>query len=466
TAYGRGNTGFREIGTNDVFAVIDEIKKQYNIDNDRIYLAGHSMGGHGSWYLGVHYPDRWAALNPMSGYGDYRLWNQDIPDWQVPLYEDKSACFFLENLLHLPVYNIHGAKDDDVSVEHSRRLMTSLNNLNYQAVYNEDPDKPHWWGMDFPEAIKFLRQQKRDPYPEEVIFKTNRLKYNCSYWVMLDAIDDIPGMAKIHAKIEEKNHIRVRVENVLQYSLSLNEHLIDVKQPLVIETNGRKSFEGMLPPSGIVTLKAMPENQNEVQGYLPLSAPSMTLAKTHDLCGPIIDAYSSRFIFIYGTSGTLKDTEINLREARQDALDWRTWANGNSIIKSDREITREDIENYNLILFGNPETNTLIARMNENLPIRIDKCCVKAGDWEFRGEDVGAKFVYPNPLNPAKYVLINSGVSSRAVDKIHRLGDPLYDPLPDYIIFRRQDVNYDRHFFLKAGFFDRNWEIESINLKK
>ena len=56
------------------------------------------------------------------------------------------------------------------------------------------------------------------------------------------------------------------------------------------------------------------------------------LAKTHDLCGPVIDAYSSRFIYVYGTSGTSDDTEVNRREAYQDALDWRTWANGNSII--------------------------------------------------------------------------------------------------------------------------------------
>lgn len=461
TAYGRGNTGYREIGTNDVFTVINEIKKRYNIDDNRIYLAGHSMGGHGSWYLGVHYPDYWAALNPMSGYGDYRLWQQNIPDWQAPLFEDKSANFFLENLLHLPVYNIHGAKDDDVVVEHSRRLMDALEKLGYEATYDERPDKPHWWGMDFPEAMEFLQGQKRNPYPREVIFKTNRLKYNSSYWVSIDEIENIPGMAKIHAKIGEKNNISVTVENVLQYSLLLNEHLLNTEKPLVIENNGVKSFEGMLPSSGKVTLKAMADNPDEVRKYLPVTELTTELVKTHDLCGPIIDAYSNRFIYIYGTSGTPKDTEVNRREAYQDALDWRTWANGNSIIKSDREVTPEDIEKFNLILFGSPETNALIATMNDNLPIRIEKNGVKVGDLEYRGKDIGVKFIYPNPLNPRKYVLINAGVTSKSVDKIHRLGDPLYDPLPDYIVFRKRDVNYDRHFFLKAGFFDRNWKIKT-----
>lgn len=459
TAYGRGNTGFREIGTNDVFTVINEIKKRYHIDDNRIYLAGHSMGGHGSWYLGVHYPDRWAALNPMSGYRDYRLWEQNIPDWQVPLYEDRSAIFFLENLLHLPVYNIHGAKDDDVTVEQSRRLMAALKNLGYKNMYDEYPDKSHWWGMDFPKALEFLQKQKRNLYPQEVILKTNRLKHNRSYWVVLDEIKDIPGMAKVQAKIEEENRIRVVAENVFQYSLLLNEHLLDLKQPVVIETNDVVSFEGRLPSSAKATLRAVLNNQDEVEKYVPVIEPTKGLVKTHDLFGPIIDAYNSRFIYVYGTSGTPEDTQVNRREARQDALDWRTWANGNSVIKSDREVTPEDIETYNLILYGGPETNELVARINDNLPIRIEKKCVKVGDREFWGEDIGVKFIYPNPLNPTKYVLINAGVTSKALDKIHRLGDPLYDPLPDYIIFSRQDVSHDRHFFLAAGFFDRKWEL-------
>ena len=311
--------------------------------------------------------------------------------------------------------------------------------------------------MDFPKAMEYLRLQNRDPYPREVILKTNRLKYNRSYWVRLDAIKRFPGMAKVHAKIGEKNIISVALENVLQYSLFLNEHLLDLNQSLVIVTNERKSFEGKLPSSGKITFRAIQDNQDGVQKYVPVTEDKKGLAKTHDLCGPVIDAYSSRFIYVYGTSGTSDDTEVNRREAYQDALDWRTWANGNSIIKSDREVTSEDIMTCNLILYGGPVTNEFVARIYDNLPVLIGENFVRIGDQEFRGKDVGVKFIYPNPLNPGKYVLINAGVTSKALDKIHRLGDPLYDPLPDYIIFSRQDVSYDRHFFLKAGFFNRDW---------
>lgn len=459
TAYGRGNTGYREIGTNDVFTVIRHIKEQFNIDENRIYLAGHSMGGHGTWYLGMHYPDRWAALNPMAGYGDYRLWMRTVPDWQVPLYEDRSAIFFIENALHLPAFVIHGAKDEDVSVEQARKMTSELKNLRYKVVYDEHPDKPHWWGMDFPNAIAFLKAHTRNPYPRKVIFKTNRLKHNRSYWVQIDQINHIPKMAKIQGQIERDNRIEVNAQNVFQYTLLLNGHLVDLNKSVTIITNGTLSYKGKVPASGSITLRAKLNERGEIEAYSPVVTPNKGLVKTRNLFGPIIDAYSSKFIYVYGTTGTPEDTEINRRQARQDALDWRTWANGTSTIKRDSEVTQEDISDYNLILYGGPETNGLTARINDQLPIRVEGNAVVMGNRRFEGDNIGVKMIYPNPLNPQRYVVVNAGVTSAALEKIHRIGDPLYDPLPDYVIFDLQDVAYDRHHFLAAGFFDRNWQV-------
>ena len=458
SAYGRGNTGYREIGTNDVMTVLRLVRDQYHIDENRIYLAGHSMGGHGTWYLGMHYPDIWAALNPMSGYGDYRIWKNTLQaDWQAPLYEDRSAIFFIENALHLPIFDVHGVKDEDVTVTQSRRIMAELEKLGYEAVYDEHPDRPHWWGMDFPNAIAFLKEKVRDSHPKEVILKINRLKYNRSNWVQIDEIERLPRMAKVHARIEPGNRIVVEAQNVFQYTLLLDEHLVDLKQPVTIQTNGLSNYAGTLPPSGMISLRTQPD----AKGYEVVEGPRKGLIKTRTLFGPILDAYSTPFIYVYGTSGTAEDTEINRRMARQDALDWRTWANGNSVIKRDKEVTSEDIETCNLILYGGPETNAITARVHDRLPIRIEHGAIVAGDRRYVGADIGLKMIFPNPLNPNRYVLINAGVTSGAITEIYNIGDPLYDPIPDYVIFDRKDVAYDRHYFLEAGYFDRNWEFVS-----
>ena len=65
-----------DLSEKDVFNVLTIVEKEYNVDRNRLYLMGHSMGGAGTWYLGQKYPERWAGLAPMSGgfgFVDYPL---------------------------------------------------------------------------------------------------------------------------------------------------------------------------------------------------------------------------------------------------------------------------------------------------------------------------------------------------------------------------------------------------------
>lgn len=457
TPYGRGNTGYREIGTNDVFTAVDAVEKEFRIDPDRVYLVGHSMGGHGTWYLGMHYPDRWAALNPMSGYGDYRVGGYSdpgIPDWQVPLYVGRSAIFCVENALHLPVFDVHGAQDDDVTVEQSRRMSGALKELGYEVVYDEHPDKGHWWGMDFPNAIEFIKGKVRNPSPKEVVFRTNRLQFNQSYWVRVDAIEKVPELARIRARIAEGNRIEVETANVRRFSLLLDGRLVDPRQTVTVITDGASSFTGAIPADSTLSFEK-PNGGSHWQAAGPVTG----LRKSHELFGPMLDAYSSPFLYVYGTSGTAADTEANRRAARQDALDWRTWANGNAEIKTDVEVTPKDIEEKNLILYGGPACNAIVARIAEQLPIRLRATQVEVGERKLTGDDIGVKMIYPNPLNPNRYVLVNAGATPDVVGWFPRLGDPLYDPLPDYVVFRKNDLEQDRHRVLEAGYFDGEWRV-------
>jgi poly(3-hydroxybutyrate) depolymerase len=57
----------RELSELDVMQVLDIVRHEYKVDDKRIYLMGHSMGGFGTWFLGQKYIDTWAAIAPMSG---------------------------------------------------------------------------------------------------------------------------------------------------------------------------------------------------------------------------------------------------------------------------------------------------------------------------------------------------------------------------------------------------------------
>ena len=103
--------------------VIKEVRRDYKIDPDRIYMTGHSMGAEGTWLIGLKYPHLFAAIAPMSG--------------RAPLDLIKNAQF-------LPVYLAHGAKDRQVDVQHSRDAYQLLKNLGSEVVYHELPNAGHY----------------------------------------------------------------------------------------------------------------------------------------------------------------------------------------------------------------------------------------------------------------------------------------------------------------------------------
>ena len=78
-------------------------------------------------------------------------------------------------------------------------------------------------------------------------------------------------------------------------------------------------------------------------------------------------------------------------------------------VKYDTQVTPEDIRDYNLILWGNNKTHALIAKINSQLPVKLDGHKVIAGETIYDYDDVALAMIYPNPLNRERYVMIYSG---------------------------------------------------------
>lgn len=103
-------------------AILDEVEKQYKVDNKRVYLTGLSMGGFGTWSLGLAYPDRWAALVPICGGGDPR----------------QAA-----KIKALPCWCFHGDEDPTVKVDLSRNMIKALKEAGGDPKYTEYPGVGH-----------------------------------------------------------------------------------------------------------------------------------------------------------------------------------------------------------------------------------------------------------------------------------------------------------------------------------
>jgi hypothetical protein len=128
------------------------------------------------------------------------------------------------------------------------------------------------------------------------------------------------------------------------------------------------------------------------------------------------------------------------------------WLRGDVREKDDREVDARDIADYNLILFGDPRSNRLIGQVIDKLPIRWTSAEIVVGTQKFSAGDHIPILIYPNPLNPKRYVVINSG---------HTFGDAdfrgtnawLYPRLGDYAV-----VTPDGNVAL-SGLFDEQWRL-------
>jgi len=113
-----------EVSEKDVMNVFEMVRKEFNIDRSRTYLFGHSMGGGGTWYLGMKYKDNWAAL-AMAAPAIY-----SSPDQ-------------LEQIKDMPVFIVQGDNDNLVRVDVTRQWVDKMKSLNMKYQYVEVPGGTH-----------------------------------------------------------------------------------------------------------------------------------------------------------------------------------------------------------------------------------------------------------------------------------------------------------------------------------
>jgi hypothetical protein len=175
--------------------------------------------------------------------------------------------------------------------------------------------------------------------------------------------------------------------------------------------------------------------------------------------GPIDDAFTAPFLCVRGTGKPWNPAVGTWADANLDrfAREWSRYFRGNLPVKDDGDVTEDDVKRCNLILFGDPGSNRLTARVLSKLPLRWTKSELTFGGSTYPAAGHAPALIQPNPLAPDRYVVLNSGhtfhekeLASLNYLLFPRLGDwavvkagPAADPLRDEVV--------------RAGFFDERW---------
>ena len=167
------------------------------------------------------------------------------------------------------------------------------------------------------------------------------------------------------------------------------------------------------------------------------------------------------FVMVRPTGKPLNDkTGAWVDHEMKHATDaWRAQFRGEARVKDDASIDDNEIVTSNLVLWGDPSSNAVLKRIADKLPIHWTADAIRVGDKTYpAGTDVPV-MIYPNPLNPKRYVVLNSGFTFREFDYLNNARQTA--KLPDWAIVDTTVAPspLDPGRIADAGFFGETWEL-------
>ena len=461
-------------GELDALQVLGIARTKFPIDTTRIYLTGHSMGGHGTWHIGTVYPDRFAAIAPSAGwisFWTYRFRGQDLGD-TTPVREmirrstGPSETFtHLPNLSGLGVYVLHGSEDDNVPVTESRSIVDSLKAIQPDLVYHEEPGAGHWWDksgepgadcVDWAPMFDFFSRHARPEMREvrDIDFTTANPGVSASeYWATVVAQERQLKPSRIRLRFDPGLHrFSGSTSNVAILSIDCSP--FDLRDSLSVLLDGQ-------------TLRTIPAGRiwlSRQAGVWQIVGSPADQQKNPRRYGTLKEAFRHDVLFIYGTQGSEEENRWAFDKARYDAE--KLWYQGNGSVEvlSDRESVPliKHPENRSVVLYGNSVTNGAWKLLLRTCPVQVGKGKISMRDGRtYSGDDLGCILIRPRDGVPDADVAAITGTGIRGMNSLNRI--PYLSPginLPDCTILSGEYMTKGDEGVLFTGYFGLDWSVE------
>ena len=462
--YGRYTNASRFAGETDGLEAIASVQKNYPIDPNRILMAGFSMGGASAWSYIVHHADRWAAAAPGAGFTETEVFlrgalaRQPQTEVQRTLWHMYDSTDYAINTFNVPVVAYSGEIDAQKQAADAMAAAMLAEGLKLEHIIGPNTGHSYEPGarQRLQDRLDQLVSAGRNPAPSEIRFTTWMLRYNKMFWVTVDAMAEEWQRARVNAKIDG-TAITATTMNVTALTLDFQPGLA----PFQAGTKPTVKLDAdtiQLPPvrtDRSLTVGFVRNGQSWKVGTLS------GLRKMHGLQGPIDDAFMEAFVFVTPTGRPLSEAAGKWARAQADYAisEWVHFFRGEARVKNDTDISNDDIATHNLALFGDPSSNSVYRRIADRLPIRWTASGVTVGTEKFDPNHAPV-FIFPNPLNPRKYVVINSGFTFHDQSN----NDMQSPKLPDWAIVDMtkpaNNYKYLPLFVETQGFFDETWKLK------
>ncbi len=478
---------WQDWGRRDALDVLDHVSSTREIDPARRYLAGHSMGGHGTWHLAANDPATFAAIAPSAGWSSFDSYGGRPP--VAPRHAALAALWaaadgasrtldLVPNLVQVPTFVLHGSADDNVPASEAHALVAALTAAGAAPSSHFEEGAGHWWDgaagagvdcVDWPGIFELFRRSHRPVPATDVDFLglDPSTQATCEWARVVEL-----------ARYGEPFRLRGRFD--------------PASRAVAVETGNVQRLQ-LMPPDGEPGIRWRIDQQElphdpdlgaidllrTADGWQPFDARavmreggSWTAARKESGQGwtqgggPFKRAFDHEFILVHGTQGDDAEDRELLERARCDATHWWYRGNGRAPVMSDvrwLQLCAADVAGEFLtgvILYGNRDSNAAWgALVPEEAPFDARRGALRIGGQAFTGDSLGACVVLPSPRLGQVGLMADSGALGT------RLGHALLPftsgvGYPDYALFDAGFLATGDGGVLAAGFFDAQWRLQ------
>ena len=256
----------------NLHAIVDDLKRRYNIDENRVVVAGVSDGGTGAYYVAMRDTTPYASFLPLNGY-IMVLANGEIDDGRN----------FPNNIRNKPLFVVNGGKDRLYPLKIVAPYVRHLMRNGVEIENHPQPDGEHntnWWPEIKQPFEEFVANHTRDPHPAKLTWEAADTANNRAHWLVIDTFGSVPGEAKLsqdaniftdslgtdplfaRPKVPGRvvlersgNTVEAMTKGVTSFTLLLSPDRFDFRQPVIVRANGREVFRAKVQASVDTLLK-------------------------------------------------------------------------------------------------------------------------------------------------------------------------------------------------------------------
>jgi hypothetical protein len=369
------------------------------------------------------------------------------------------------NLKPLGVYILHGDADDNVPVTEARAMAARLKEFHTDFTLHEQPGAGHWWGgpsdpgaacVDWPAMFDLFQRRliQRDDETRHVELTTMNpgVSSRMRWLTILQQVRALaPSSASVRCDPVGRRFVG-KTDNVA--TLMLDTKAFAPGGPIAIELDGVKLDAPLVEAGGPIVLG------RSGPGWQIAKAPT-PYQKGPGRSGPFKEAFSHRFVLVFGTSGSPEENAWAAARARYDAETFWYRGNGSPDVIPDTEFDLKRYRDRSVIVYGHKGMNRAWPLLLGRSPVQVSRGLVRIGARELTGDDLACLFCRPREDSATAYVGVVAGTGMPGLRLTDRA--PYFvsgTGFPDLLVWTPRTLASGADGVRAAGFFGNDWSVE------